>query len=300
MSAPDTTAPAPRRFQSCASCSRQYDVTHLASGERVRCDCGQSLVVETHATRAPRPLKCANCGGLLEVSARQCGYCSAEVTLEERRLDSVCPVCFARMASDAHFCMECGVKIQPQARQALPENAECPRCKGALRSRAVGERELIECASCGGLWLSHAQLEALCDDASHRDLARRALGELPTPPRPADDTKVAWLTCPMCRDIMTRKNYAQISGVIVDVCRRDGVWLDHRELARVLDFVRQGGLEKAQRREVERLKEDKRRAEAGMTAGPAELPDFEPRPRGPRKPGWIGIVELLLELVSGR
>jgi hypothetical protein len=102
----------------------------------------------------------------------------------------------------------------------------------------------------------------------------------------------------MCRDVMTRKNYADLLRDRRCVPPRRRV-SDHRE-----GYGRfpcdKGGLEKSQRREVERLKEDKRRAESGMTSAPAALPDFEPHPTGRRRGGWIGIVELLLELVSGR
>ena len=44
---------------------------------------------------------------------------------------------------------------------------------------------------------------------------------------------------------MHRRNFASISGVMIDVCRKHGVWLDHSELERILAFVREGGLDRA-------------------------------------------------------
>jgi Zn-finger nucleic acid-binding protein len=50
---------------------------------------------------------------------------------------------------------------------------------------------------------------------------------------------------------MNRKNFAERSGVIVDVCKAHGIWFDHGELPRVLAFVEAGGLREAERRAQE-------------------------------------------------
>ena len=63
---------------------------------------------------------------------------------------------------------------------------------------------------------------------------------------------------------MTRKNFASSSGVILDVCRHHGVWLDHGEIEKVLSFVRAGGLQKSRERALERLKEEERRVKASI------------------------------------
>ena len=59
---------------------------------------------------------------------------------------------------------------------------------------------------------------------------------------------------------MTRRNYGQRSGVIIDLCRDHGVWLDHSELEKILDFVRQGGLDQARERRVRELEQRAQRA----------------------------------------
>ena len=105
-----------RMFNVCPSCHRQYDVSAFPPGVRLRCSCDTYFQVEFKKPHAPRALKCSNCGGMLEDEARQCKYCSAEITIEERRLDSICPECSARMASDASYCMECGIEIRPPGR----------------------------------------------------------------------------------------------------------------------------------------------------------------------------------------
>ena len=41
---------------------------------------------------------------------------------------------------------------------------------------------------------------------------------------------------------MTRRAFADHSGVIIDYCAEHGVWFDEDELARVLEFIDAGGL----------------------------------------------------------
>jgi Zn-finger nucleic acid-binding protein len=54
-------------------------------------------------------------------------------------------------------------------------------------------------------------------------------------------------------------NFAKSSGVILDVCKNDGVWLDRGELQRVLGFVDAGGMTVSREREKEKLAEEQRR-----------------------------------------
>jgi len=290
-----------RIYNACSACRRQYDVTGFEPGARLACLCGESFFVEHRRPRAPRALICSNCGGMLAAAARKCEYCSAEITLEERRLDSLCPECSARMASDAHFCMECGVKIEVQALAALPSKAECPRCKGELRTRAVGATSVIECGACGGLWLAHATFEGLCQRTDEGKLVSRSMPAAQVRRAEVADS-VAYLPCPTCKQLMNRKNYGGASGVILDVCREHGVWLDHAELEKVMRFIESGGLDHVRRREIERLEERKRRAESSAPSMP--LTDFDEEFLGRRRSerdlgsaiGWI--AELLHRVLS--
>ena len=98
---------------------------------------------------------------------------------------------------------------------------------------------------------------------------------------------------------MTRKNYASTSGVIIDLCKDHGVWLDHRELERIVAFVRGGGLARAREREIERLKDEQRR----LRAAKAEVSVVgEHRLNG----DWLGLsparrtgVDVLVDFLFG-
>ena len=69
---------------------------------------------------------------------------------------------------------------------------------------------------------------------------------------------VRYLACPSCTKIMNRENFGHRSGVIIDVCKGHGVWLDRGELHSVLAFVDSGGLERARRLEDQRQAEERR------------------------------------------
>ncbi len=53
--------------------------------------------------------------------------------------------------------------------------------------------------------------------------------------------------CPECGVSMQRKNFAGVSGTLVDVCGQHGTYFDHDELPHVLAFVKSGGLALAER-----------------------------------------------------
>src|SRR5262245_26389125 len=85
-----------RALIACRQCHRQYDVTRLEPGTLVRCACDVELVVEHVTPRTPRVLRCSSCAAPLEPNATVCKFCNGAITLDERRLDSLCPVCYAR------------------------------------------------------------------------------------------------------------------------------------------------------------------------------------------------------------
>ncbi len=57
---------------------------------------------------------------------------------------------------------------------------------------------------------------------------------------------------------MNRSNFSKNSGVIVDICRQHGVWFDAEELPKIIEFIRQGGLDHARKKEKMMLDEQRR------------------------------------------
>lgn len=288
-----------RYLNACPACALQYDVSHQTPGARIRCRCGVRFAARHSQPHSPRILRCSNCGGNLEENARSCGYCSAEVTLDERRLTEICPGCFARMVQGAHFCMECGIGIQPQALAALTESAPCPRCKADLRGREVEGASLIECNHCGGLWLTPEGFESICERTQKDATAPNWVATRSVPIAPLDNHPPAYLACPTCSEFMNRRNYGSSSGVIVDICKDHGVWLDHRELERVVDFIQGGGHDRQRRRDIQRLEMERNRLRADTASDRHSVltePLFERRSM--RRGGGVHVFAALAELVA--
>ena len=268
-----------RQLISCPRCERQFDVGPLANGECVRCLCGETLRWIERAAHDPLRRRCPHCGAPCPAESRTCSFCRGEIQLDDRGLAEVCPACYARMLRGAHYCMECGLAIRPQLLHALPVGLACPRCEAQLRRRTLGAHDLIECSSCAGLWLSHEVIQRLVAQAESEDFDALDLPE-PAPRLAQAAAAQGYIPCVACRERMQRRNFAGSSGVIVDVCGRHGVWFDHRELERVLEFVRQGGLRRARAREVERQEQRLRRA--GEERRDAHLDGLLVEPRAAR------------------
>jgi len=61
---------------------------------------------------------------------------------------------------------------------------------------------------------------------------------------------------------MHRVNFANCSGVIVDICKQHGTWFDRDELARIIEFLRSGGMERSRERQIAEATERERRLRA--------------------------------------
>ncbi len=130
-----------------------------------------------------------------------------------------------------------------------------------MKSVVIGSEEVRECGKCHGLWIEIAAFEKIC---ANREQQAVVLGR--ASPAPAIDlretTKVNYVPCPECTQLMNRINFARCSGVIVDVCKGHGTWFDQNELSRIIEFVRAGGLEVKRAREKAELQEERRRLRA--------------------------------------
>jgi Zn-finger nucleic acid-binding protein len=158
---------------------------------------------------------------------RKCQYCGRDVNIRYM----VCPLCGGQLEDDT---------------QSL--NPSCPRCKVPLDARAHGGEDYYFCPDCEGLWLDkssfqHATRES--DVYKNEDTDKAYLRG------PVQEDTPVYLPCVRCGKLMNRKNFARISGVIIDECGRHGVWLDPGELEKIRLFIADGGLEKSQDRAIE-------------------------------------------------
>ncbi|MDC0720608.1 zf-TFIIB domain-containing protein [Nannocystis bainbridge] len=126
-----------------------------------------------------------------------------------------------------------------------PRGGDCPGCGEPLHATAVRHGiEFDTCAGCGGIWLDAGELEVLTSglDPSPGTGAMHEADLRARVPAPATrESDVRYRECPRCREVMNRRNFGSISGVIVDECRHHGLFLDAGELEEVEAFLRAGG-----------------------------------------------------------
>lgn len=169
------------------------------------------------------------------------------------------------MFKGSRFCAQCGAEATRAVLSDAPP-LKCPRCHEEMKTLMLGSTVATECAECGGLWLNPPALQSLCNAReAHAAVVNALAARTPTRQEPLDT--IRYIPCPHCGKLMNRQNFARSSGVITDVCKADGVWLDRGELQRVIGFVDAGGLAVQRSRELEQLAEEKRRLEAMRTIG---------------------------------
>ncbi len=206
--------------------------------------------------RCPGPGKeaksilCPGCGGSITVGSRACPYCGSTVATCR------CAACLAWNLAGAAHCQACGRSLASSSeRSGVAAPYRCPRCGSQLHAREYGDMSVEECDQCGGLFLTPNTMDKL---VAARDMPTSLRLVLPKREMKRE-TKVRYVSCPVCNKFMNRKAFGRISGVIVDVCKSHGVWFDSGELAEVIQFVEQGGLERERERELAELAEREQR-----------------------------------------
>jgi len=206
-------------------------------------------------------LNCPNCGGGVESDRTQCQFCKC-------RLKTVgCPKCLGLMFVGSKFCGHCGSIAAPVDISLDGEAGECPRCRQGLEEISVEDTRLRACTKCDGLWIGVKTFETICADSERQSAVLGFIDSRTLRGTPL--TKVNYVPCPDCGDLMNRSNFAKASGVIVDLCKQHGVWFDADELPSIIQFIQKGGMELKRQRERneidqerEKLREDQRKLAA--------------------------------------
>lgn len=164
---------------------------------------------------------CPDCGRTNRGVRGECLYCGAALPAPEGEPRPAPPLPPAEPPPPCSL-----------AADALP----CPRCADAAMLRTeLGALTLYRCERCRGVFLDALGFDYLV--ARQAQIAIQAKHRRRQPPCEVTDLTVAYLTCPVCRRQMARRQYEASSGVVIDSCPGHGVWLDDSELQRVLAFV---------------------------------------------------------------
>lgn len=159
-----------------------------------------------------------------------------------------CDHCGKRINVKSKMCPFCAGRIRDRV---VARRAVCPRCGVPLKVHITGDRQAYDiCSRCGGLWLDRGEFHRATRKTNvyrdHKEKGEYLRGPLRDP--------VQYIPCVRCGKRMNRKNFARISGVIIDECRSHGVWLDVDELEKIRYFIADGGLERSRDRDIEKVR----------------------------------------------
>jgi Zn-finger nucleic acid-binding protein len=138
----------------------------------------------------------------------------------------------------------------------------------------VGSVILDECTRCGGLWVDSRSFRRICEETEEQTVVLKATTAPAESPVDASRPARYW-PCPECRRLMHRQNFARVSGVIIDTCKGHGVWFNQGELRRIVEFIRDGGMDRARAREKSELRDERarlRRAQLDAQLAAARVP----------------------------
>ena len=196
-------------------------------------------------------LNCPNCGAASSTDAPACRFCGS------RLATIACPSCFAMMFTGSKHCQRCG-EAAAVAEVKDAKDRKCPRCKLEMFLMTLGSTTALECERCLGLWLDVPSFEKVCADREQQSTVLGAASQAPTGTAP-EASKVKYVPCPECEQLMNRINFARCSGVIVDICKQHGTWFDRDELSRIVEFIHDGGLNTSRAKEKIEIAEQRER-----------------------------------------
>lgn len=239
----------------CPKCSRQVDCGDAPAGTRIVCPCGGSLTIPKTSGEASS-INCPSCGAPVDPEAGRCTYCSSKLAT------IVCPRCFGTIYVGEKHCSHCGEQITDRLNMQIGEESHhrCPRCSNrpALFVHMIFGYPLERCLSCDGLWVDRETVERVYTERAKQDLVRQKINENKRKSSVLSPGIEGYFPCPVCKKFMNRKNFGQISGVLIDQCRDHGTWFDADELSKILLFISDGGLHKVAERNREIMEEQLR------------------------------------------
>lgn len=199
----------------------------------------------------PEALNCPNCGAAVFSDKSKCEFCGS-------RLKTVgCVSCLGMMFLGSKFCGHCGAAACHAELLSDENPGECPRCRVKLQALRIGKVNIRECERCGGFWSDGSTFETICSNKEHQ-ASVLGFSNSYVHSDPSQST-ISYVPCPDCKQLMNRSNFARSSGVIVDMCRQHGVWFDAGELPKIIDFIDNGGLDRAREKEKIALKDERSR-----------------------------------------
>lgn len=165
---------------------------------------------------------CINCGAPIGADVRECGFCKTKVDLDIKGIHR-----YTKVKSEA-----------------IRTCAKCKSPMDTINLHLDGDFLIEQCRKCMSLFFDPGELNFLLNNTVQAPeiVNHLQLNKL-LETNDTLDHDVTYRPCPVCQKIMNRKNFGHRSGVIIDYCKEDGVFLDSGELNRLFLWKKAGGEE---------------------------------------------------------
>lgn len=205
--------------------------------------------------------RCASCNARLSKDELLCDYCSVRSNLDLQAKASAqscivvprCTRCAAPLRPRVPECRFCGLHndldLSDTASYEFSDVEtvrECPQCHQEFRKIELKFEKSIQverCDQCFGMFFGPRVVEHVLDHGvSHVNEINHKLLDNVNRDRYRKDNVVTYRKCPVCGQLMGRRNFGYRSGVVIDHCQFHGVWLDNGELRHLLEWKKAGGV----------------------------------------------------------
>ncbi|MDX8410240.1 MAG: zf-TFIIB domain-containing protein [Mariprofundales bacterium] len=166
-------------------------------------------------------MKCSSCGAPLPEGKIHCTYCGTANAIDLQGIHEF-------------------TVTKPESER------NCPVCRLALQTIDLDTTNhfyIERCSHCFGLFFDPNELPALLARTVQGigSINYKRLQEIADHRADSGIKRAAYVHCPVCDRMMTRRNFGRRSGVVVDRCVDHGVWLDGGELQQLMQWRKAGG-----------------------------------------------------------
>ncbi len=164
----------------------------------------------------------------------RCSSCSAPLPANINR----CTYCNVRNDVDLHGKHKYSVKTRKSDRI-------CPHCDKPLQTVKLdlsGPFYIERCKTCFGLFFDPGEIETLLESSVSNvfDINLKLIKSI-NKDRYQKNQQIKYIKCPVCRILMNRVNFGRRSGVIIDQCKKHGIWVDNGEITHLMEWKKAGG-----------------------------------------------------------
>lgn len=162
-----------------------------------------------------------------------------------------CNSCSAPLPANTNRCRYCGIRndVDLHGKHSYSLHAQqsdrlCPSCGDPLQTidlKLNGTFLIERCEQCFGLFFDPGEIEILLESsvsnvfAINTQLLRNINKER------YQHKQIKYVKCPVCQVLMNRVNFGHRSGVIIDQCKKHGIWLESGEITHLMEWKKAGG-----------------------------------------------------------